>query len=105
MPRKKTPPMTPAQYTMRARIAAQARWSRESGADQAKRGQEGLLARFERDVDPDGVLDPVERRRRAESARKAHMSRLALKSSRARTAKSINVDAPDIDHGGESDAA
>jgi hypothetical protein len=43
--------------------------------------------RFEREVDPDGVLSPAERARRAESARKAHFTRLALASSRARAAR------------------
>jgi len=42
------------------------------------------LDRFEREVDPDGVLPPEERRRRAEHARKAYFLRLALASSKAR---------------------
>ena len=40
---------------------------------------------FEAKVDPDGVLPPAERARRAESARKAHYAALALKSSTARS--------------------
>jgi hypothetical protein len=40
--------------------------------------------RFEREVDPDGVLDPAERARRADMARKAYFTRLALKSAQAR---------------------
>ncbi len=39
-----------------------------------------LMDRFERQVDPDGVLDPAERARRAEHARQAHMKRMALAS-------------------------
>lgn len=39
---------------------------------------------FEREVDPDGTLPPVERGKRAESARRAHYLRLALRSARAR---------------------
>ena len=77
--------LTPAQRTIRARLAASTRWANEHPAEQAKKGQEGLLLRFEREVDPDGTLDPAERRRRAESARRAHMSRLAFKSSKARS--------------------
>jgi hypothetical protein len=46
-----------------------------------------FLARFEREVDPDGTLTPEDRARRAEHARKAHFQRLALASSRARAAK------------------
>jgi hypothetical protein len=46
-----------------------------------------FLSRFEREVDPDGVLDPHERARRAEHAKKAYFLRLALASSKARAAK------------------
>ena len=46
--------------------------------------REAFLARFEREVDPDGTLDPAERIRRAEHARKAYFARLALKSVQAR---------------------
>jgi hypothetical protein len=42
------------------------------------------MARYEREVDPDGVLDPAVRARRAEYAMRAHMSRLALRSVQAR---------------------
>ncbi len=41
--------------------------------------------RFEKQVDPEGVLDPKERARRAEHARKAHSLGLALKSAQARS--------------------
>jgi hypothetical protein len=80
-------PLTPEQRTLRARLAAHARWSREDPTTNALRGQRGLIARFEREVDPDGTLLPVERARRAESARKAHFTRLQLASSRARSRK------------------
>jgi hypothetical protein len=43
-----------------------------------------FLGRFEREVDPDGVLDPHERTRRAQHARKAYFLRLALASAHAR---------------------
>jgi hypothetical protein len=43
------------------------------------------LSRFEREVDPNGVLTPSERARRAEYALKAHMTVLALRSSRQRS--------------------
>jgi hypothetical protein len=46
-----------------------------------------FLSRFEREVDPDGVLDPQERARRAEHAKKAYFMRLALASSKARPKK------------------
>ncbi len=46
-----------------------------------------FLARFEREVDPGGVLEPSERARRAEHARKAYFLRLALASAHARAAR------------------
>lgn len=70
---------------MRASIAALTRWSKEDPAPNAARGQAGLLARFERQVDPNNELQPAERQRRAEAARKAHMRTLAFRSSRARS--------------------
>ncbi len=45
------------------------------------------MARFEREVDPDGTLEPAERERRAAHARKAYYSALALKSAKARRLK------------------
>jgi hypothetical protein len=53
-----------------------------------------LLDRFERQVDPDGVLSPVERARQAGHARKAYFARLALRSAQARrkTPSVVDVD-------------
>ena len=42
---------------------------------------------FEREVDPEGVLEPAERARRAEHAKRAYFLRLALKSAKARAAR------------------
>lgn len=77
--------LTPEQRSQRAKIAAHTRWSREDPAPNAARGQAGLTARFERDVDPDGTLNPAERARRVESARRAHFARLAFRSAQARS--------------------
>jgi hypothetical protein len=44
----------------------------------------GFLAKFEHEVDPDGLLAPAERAKRAENARKAHMTRLSLLAAKAR---------------------
>lgn len=49
--------------------------------------REAFLSRFERQVDPGGVLDPAERARRAEHAKKAYFLSLALKSAQARRKK------------------
>jgi hypothetical protein len=49
--------------------------------------RQALAARFSHEVDPEGILSEEERTRRAEMALKAHMTRLALKSARARRAR------------------
>ncbi len=76
---------TPAQRALIARIAAHHSWAKT--ADPTARtapARRALLDRFERQVDPDGVLPPAERARRAEHARKAYFTRLALRSAHAR---------------------
>ena len=78
--------LTPAQRSIRARIAANTRWSAEDGKPNARRAQAGLRAKFVREIRerfPD--LADAEVERRAESAFRAHMQRLALRSSKART--------------------
>lgn len=71
--------------TLRARIAADSRWARVADRTEATEpARAAFLDRFRREVDPDGLLDPAERDRRATSARRAHMTRLARKSAAAR---------------------
>lgn len=80
--------LTPEQRAMRARIGAHQSWA--NTADRKARvapARRGFMERFEKQVDPDGVLDPAERRRRADSALKAHMTQLALKSVKSRARK------------------
>jgi hypothetical protein len=43
------------------------------------------MARFEQQVDPDGLLTPAERQRRAEAARRAYFAGLAFRSALARS--------------------
>lgn len=70
------------------RIGAHVRWSRETDRAAATApATAGFMARFEREVDPDGVLDPRERAIRADHARKAHMARLSRKAAAARAAR------------------
>lgn len=70
---------------LRARIAANDRWARTADRSAATQpARDGLAARFEREVDPEGKLDPAERAIRAASARRAHFQRLALLSARSR---------------------
>ena len=77
--------LTAEQRSMRASIAAHSRWSKEDPAANAARGQAGLLARFDREVrEAEPGLSEAEYERRAQSAYRAHMGRLALASSKAR---------------------
>lgn len=71
-----------------AKIAAHERWSREPDRTAATRAaRQAFNDRFERQVDPDGTLEPTERARRAASARKAYFTRLALASAQSRRAR------------------
>lgn len=79
--------LTPEQRALRARIGAYAMHARHDSRETSKAGRDAFLARFEREVDPDGVLTPAERDRRAQLARRSHFSKLALASSRARRAR------------------
>ena len=73
--------------SLRARIAAHERWAHTADRTAATApGRAGLEARFEREVDPNGELDPAERARRVDAKRKAHFMRLALLSARSRRA-------------------
>jgi hypothetical protein len=77
--------LSPSERTLRARIAVNASWART--VDRSARtapARRAAMQRYEREIDPDGTLDPGERARRAEYAMRAHMSRLALRSVRAR---------------------
>ena len=79
--------LSPAERSLRARLAAYAMHARHDARRTSANGRAAFLARFEREVDPDGRLDPEERRRRAEHARSAYFARLALASVAARRAK------------------
>lgn len=74
--------LTPAQRSIRARIAAETVHAR--GLTNTRNATAAFAARFEREVDPEGVLDPAERAKRAGHARRAYMLGLALKASQAR---------------------
>jgi hypothetical protein len=55
--------------------------------DTAKPAREAFQARFAQEVDPNGLLPLAERERRAEQAKKAYFTKLALASARARARK------------------
>ena len=69
---------------MRGRIGAAVLHSRYDARTTTEAARAALRAKWERDVDPDGILDPEERHRRAEHAHRAHMLRAARASALAR---------------------
>lgn len=76
---------TESERTLVARIAACESWARTP--DRSARtapARAALMARFEFEIDPTGTLPPADRAIRAESLRKAHFARLALKSAQSR---------------------
>lgn len=80
--------MTPSQRRLRARMAAHALHAKvEDPHAHTAPARRAFLDRFERQVDPDGTLDPDVRARRAEHARKAYFRKLALKSAKVRAAR------------------
>jgi hypothetical protein len=76
----------PAHRALAARIAAHSLHARltDPSAHTAP-ARKAFNDRFEHEADPDGVLSPEERARRASHLRKAYFSRLALKSAKARS--------------------
>lgn len=70
---------TPAERRARAQAAALERWARtEIRAAATEAARDGLLAKFEREVDPEGKLSSAERMKGAEKARKAHYARMRM---------------------------
>ena len=65
--------LTPEERSLRARIAANSRWAKTDRAGATEAARRGFYERFEREVDPDGKLDPVERAKRTDNAIKAHI--------------------------------
>ncbi|RSM60500.1 hypothetical protein DMH03_17225 [Amycolatopsis sp. WAC 01376] len=81
--------LTPKQRVLRAKIAANATWAREPDrVGRMEKVRNAAECRFEKLVDPDGILSPEERARRAANARRSHMQSLALKSAQARAKRS-----------------
>ena len=80
--------MSPAERALRARLAAHASWARTTDpAARTAPARAAFLDRFDRQVDPEGVLASAERARRAEHARRAYFLALAAKAAQARRAK------------------
>jgi hypothetical protein len=76
--------LTPEQRSLVGRIGAYSLHARRDPRATTKAARQAFLSRFEREVDPAGVLPEGERRRRAEYAKKAYFAKLALASAKAR---------------------
>lgn len=74
-----------AERALRARLGGLTRWAKTSDRTAATRpGRTTFDARFEREIDPDGTLPAAERALRADAARRAYFTRLALRSASSR---------------------
>ena len=77
--------MTPEERRLRAKIAANVRWSKPMArADQADAARTAIYARLERQVDPHGTLLPAERDELVRAAARALSARLLAAKSRKR---------------------
>jgi hypothetical protein len=86
------PARDPAERILLSALALSSRWSRATPEDRTAAtaaATQAALNRFEQEVDPDGVLPADERARRAQHARRAYFTRLALKSHQARRARRL----------------
>ena len=82
-----TSDLTPTERTLRARLAAHALHAQHDSRELTAPARAKFLEGFEDEVDADRVLPEKERQRRAKHARKAHFTRLAFQSARARKPK------------------
>ncbi len=76
-----------AERSLRARLAAYALHAQRDSRETSAPGRAAFLARFEREVDPNGTLDEAERQHRAAQARSAYFTRLSLAAVKARRAR------------------
>lgn len=85
--------LTPEQRSLRGKLAAHTLHAHVADpAAHTAPARAEFNARFERQVDPDNVLSPEERSRRAGHARRAYFAALALRSARARSARATGTD-------------
>ncbi|MDE3205152.1 MAG: hypothetical protein KGQ66_13155 [Acidobacteriota bacterium] len=72
-------------------MGAHESWARtQDRSARTAAARQAFRDRFEREVDPEGVLSPAERSRRAEHARRAYYRRLAAASAKARAARKVS---------------
>lgn len=87
--------MPESELAIAGRIGALESWARtEDRTARTEPGRRAFDQRFLDQVDPERVLDPAERARRADFARRAYFQRLALKSAQARRLRRTGGDDP-----------
>lgn len=69
---------------LRGKIGGLALAAQRDPKEYTRAGRAAFLSRFEEEADPDGVLPPAERARRAEAARRLHFTKLAYLSAKTR---------------------
>ncbi len=75
--------MTPDERKERARKAVNSRWARPlASQEQSEAASRAMWTRFERQVDPSGLLPPKRRRQLAQKALAAHMAGMRLAKAR-----------------------
>lgn len=80
------PELTPSERVLRAQMAAYTSWANtKDRKERTEPAREAAMNRFEKQVDPDGTMDPKTRAKAAASARSAHFKAMAYKSARARS--------------------
>lgn len=80
--------MAESRAVLAGRIGGFTVHSRYDSRDLTRAARAAFLGRFEHEVDPDGVLPPAERERRATAAKKAYFARLAHLSAKKRGGRS-----------------
>lgn len=78
-------PLTSAELSLAGKLGAHKSWAQtENRSARTYPARMAMLAKFEKQVDPNNELLPAERAKRAENARKAYYAGLALKSAQTR---------------------
>lgn len=85
--RRRARQVTNGDARSRARLGAFAQHAAYDTRETTRAAREAFARRFEREVDPDGVLPAPERARRADAAKRAYFQRMALRSAKARRRK------------------
>lgn len=84
---------TPEQRSLAAQIAVHTSWANtKDRTSRTAPARQAFVDRFERQVDPNGEMDPIARAKAAENARKAFYLALSLKSKNVRAARKAKRD-------------